>query len=97
MAEEFYIQRLGNGLTLVAQRMSQMSFAALTLAVPAASSRGTRRRWPGRRWSRSHWLFRGAGDRDSRQLHDALDSLGSQHDEHPQSPVTCCFRPPNSA
>lgn len=84
MAEEFYIHRLSNGLTLVAQRMSQMSSAALTLAVPAGSSRDPEA-LAGAAVVCSHWLFRGAGERDSRQLHDALDSLGCQHDEHPQS------------
>lgn len=84
MAEEFYIHQLGNGLTLVAQRMPQMSSAALTLAVPSGSSRDPDA-LAGAAVVCSHWLFRGAGDRDSRQLHDALDGLGSQHDEHPQS------------
>ncbi len=78
MAEELYTHELDNGLTLVAQRMEQVSSAAMTIALPVGAFRDP----PGQAGAASvaaHWLPRGAGDRDSRQLHDALDALGCQH------------------
>ncbi len=68
-------------MTLVAQRMSQVASAAFTIALPMGTSMDSP---PGSAAIASHWLLRGAGDRDTRQLNDALDSLGCQHDEHPQ-------------
>jgi predicted Zn-dependent peptidase len=82
--ELFYTRELPNGLTLLGQRMETVSSAAMTLVVPAGAAHDS----PGDEGAAavaSEWLFRGAGDRDTRALNDALDSLGCQHSEAVQS------------
>ncbi len=71
-------------MTLVAQRMVQVSSAAMTFAVPAGSSHDPPD-GAGAASSATCWLLRGAGDRDTRGINDALDSLGCQHHEAAQS------------
>jgi predicted Zn-dependent peptidase len=84
VAEEFFTREFDNGLTLVAQRMTQVSSTAITIALPAgvscdpADSAGSAS-------TASLWLLRGAGERDTRQINDVLDSLGCQHHEAAQS------------
>ena len=80
MAEEFYIDQLPNGLTLLGQRMSHVSSAALAVAMPAGSAYDPGPQ-AGAASIASQWFLKGAGGRDNRQLNDALDSLGSQHNE----------------
>ena len=84
MAEEFFVHEFDNGLTLVAQRMSQMSSVAVTIALPAGAAYDS----PDSAGSAAvarNWLFRGAGERDTRALNDALDALGCQHSESVRS------------
>ena len=84
MAEEFHTHEFGNGLTLVAQRMGSVSSTAMTIAIPAGAARDPADQ-AGAAAVACEWLFRGAGDRDTRQLNSALDSLGCQHHEHANS------------
>ncbi len=84
MAEEFFTREFDNGLTLVAQPMAQVSSSAITIALPAGASRDPADS-AGSASTASLWLLRGAGDRDTRQINDVLDSLGCQHHEAAQS------------
>ncbi|MCD6377977.1 MAG: insulinase family protein [Planctomycetes bacterium] len=84
MAEKFFTHRLDNGLTLVAQQIDTVSSATMTIAIPAGASRDPTDK-AGAAAVGSYWLFRGAGKRNSRELNDALDSLGCQHHESVQS------------
>jgi predicted Zn-dependent peptidase len=67
-----------NGLTLVGQRKAHVSSAAMTILAPCGASRDPDG-LEGAAAVAAEWCFRGAGDRDSRQLIDALDTLGCQH------------------
>ena len=81
VAEALHVQEMPNGMTVVGQPMEQVSSAALSLLVPAGSAHdptGTE----GAAMIASEWCLRGAGSRDTRQLNEALDSLGCQHHEH---------------
>lgn len=74
---EIYLHEFANGLTLVAEPMSHRRAAAFTLLLPA----GALTEPEGREGLSSvvyGLAFRGAGERDSRALSDALDSLGLQ-------------------
>lgn len=70
-----FIRTLSNGLTLVAEPMPGAHAAAWTLLVPAGSATE-----PENKSGLSNVLegacYRGAGDRNARQLSDALDELG---------------------
>ncbi len=80
MSEQFFIEELPNGLTLLAQHMEGVSSAAMTIAVPAGSAYdGDESR--GAAAVSTEWYLRGAADLDTRQLNDALDALGCQHNE----------------
>ena len=81
MAEELRIQQMSNGLTVVGQPMEQVSSAAMSFLVPAGASHDPAGA-EGAAMIAAEWCLRGAGDRDTRQLNDALDSLGCQHQEH---------------
>ncbi len=81
MSEQFFVRELPNGMTLLGQRMEQVSSAALTVLVPAGASRDPDD-MAGAASVAVEWTFRGAGVRDTRALNDALDNLGAQHDEH---------------
>ena len=80
MTEQFFTHVLDNGLILLAERLDHVVSAAMNLAVPAGASRDGADH-AGIAGVINEWLFRGAGGRDSRQLNDALDSLGCHHDE----------------
>lgn len=88
MPEEFFVRELANGMTLLGQRMEYVSSAAMTLVVPAGAaydSAGAE----GAAAVAVEWRLRGAGDRNSRQLNDALDTLGCQHHEAVLSEHVC--------
>jgi len=79
-SDQFTIRQLPNGMTLLGQHMEQVSSAAMGLVVPAGSSFDP----PGCEGAgavAAEWFLRGAGDRDTRALNDALDSLGCHHAE----------------
>ncbi len=80
----FFVKEFSNGLTLLAQNMPTVASAAMTLAVPAGASYDGDAA-AGSAAVLTEWLFRGAGGRNSRELNDALDSLGCQHHENVQS------------
>jgi predicted Zn-dependent peptidase len=84
LAEKFLTHQLDNGLTLLAQRMEQVSSAAMTIALPAGASHDPADQ-AGAAAVTAEWLLRGAGDRDSRRLNEALDDLGCQHHEDARS------------
>ena len=80
MAEEFYVKELPNGLTLLGQRMEGVASASMGMLLPGGAARDPEG-LEGAAAVSAEWLLRGAGERDTRQLHDALDALGCQHDE----------------
>ena len=80
MPEIFHVKELPNGMTLVGQTMENVSSAAMTFQVPAGSSRDADG-FGGTASVATEWTLRGAGQRDTRQLNDALDALGCQHHE----------------
>jgi len=80
VAEQFHVKELPNGMTLVGQPMENVSSAAMTFQVCAGSSRDASG-LGGTAAVAAEWALRGAGDRDTRQLNDALDALGCQHHE----------------
>lgn len=81
MAEELRIHQMSNGLTVVGEPMEQVSSAAMSLLVPAGAAHDPAGA-EGAAMIAGEWCLRGAGDRDTRQLNDALDSLGCRHQEH---------------
>ena len=78
VSEQFHVQRLPNGLTLLGQSMPDVSSAAMTIAVPAGAAFDPADA-PGTASVIAEWSLRGAGGRDTHALNDALDSLGCQH------------------
>ncbi len=76
-----HVHSLPNGMTLLVQPMEDVSSCALCLALPAGSSCEPDA-IAGSGVVASEWMLRGAGGRDSREINDALDSLGVQHDEN---------------
>lgn len=75
-----HTHELPNGLTVVIEPMSDVQSAAFAFLVPGGSAfdpvgqNGTAS-------VLSDWITRGAGELDSRELSNALDSLGVQHSE----------------
>ncbi|MCE5186164.1 MAG: insulinase family protein [Planctomycetaceae bacterium] len=71
--------RLKNGMVLLGERMEvqSVSFQFLLPAGAALLPRGR----AGSAYVISDWMFRGAGGRTSRQLVEAIDSLGIHHSE----------------
>ena len=84
MAEVFHVHEFDNGLTLLGQPMEQVSSAAVTIALPGGSA-GDPGELAGAASVGAYWLLRGAGERDTRALHDAFDSLGCRHHEDAQN------------
>ena len=84
MPEKFHVKQLPNGMTLVGQTMENVSSAAMTFQVCAGSARDPEG-LGGTATVAAEWALRGAGDRDTRQLNDALDALGCQHHESVRS------------
>lgn len=84
MTEEFFTEQLPNGMTLLGQRMEQVASTALVFLVPGGASHDPTGAG-GAGAIACEWSLRGAGDLNTRQLNDALDSLGAQHHETPES------------
>jgi predicted Zn-dependent peptidase len=82
--EQFYVEPLPNGMTLLAQRMETVASTAMTFVARAGAAYDPAE-LAGAAGVASEWCLRGAGDRDTRRLNDALDSLGCQHHEAVQS------------
>ena len=77
MSERYLQHTYSNGLTLLAEKMPGMQSAAMMLLVPAGASTDPVDR-SGSATVICDLVLRGAGERDSRQLTDHLDSLGLQ-------------------
>lgn len=77
MPERYFQHTFENGLTLLGERMPGMESAAMTLLVPAGAAVDPRD-GSGTATVLSDLVLRGAGQRDSRQLTEYLDSLGLQ-------------------
>ena len=75
MAEDFDKYVLDNGMVLLGEPMEAVESVAFGFMLPAGAAR-----LPdgccGAANVIADWIFRGAGDKDSRQLSDAIDSLG---------------------
>ena len=80
MHEEYEVREFTNGLTLLGQPMANVSSAAFTFSVPTGAAHDPAAAG-GSAAVAAEWLFRGAGERDSRALNDALDAMGCQHNE----------------
>src|SRR5438132_8516229 len=77
LGERYFQHTFANGLTLLGEQMPGMQSAGMTLLLPAGSSTDPVGRL-GSATVLSDLVLRGAGERDSRQLTDYLDSLGLQ-------------------
>lgn len=77
MADRYFQHAFPNGLTLLGEQMPGMQSVAMTLLVPAGSCTDPTGLC-GSATVLSDLVLRGAGDRNSRQLTDYLDSLGLQ-------------------
>ncbi|MCP4374789.1 MAG: insulinase family protein [bacterium] len=78
MSQVFYTEEFDNGLTLVAEPISDVASSAITIKLPAGV-RFDPEDCGGSAAVLTEWCLRGAGDRDTRGLNDALDALGCQH------------------
>ncbi|WP_240906993.1 M16 family metallopeptidase [Paludisphaera rhizosphaerae] len=77
-----------NGLVLVAEAMPGVQSASFTLLIPAGAAYEAAEglnAGGGAAAMTCEWLMRGAGDRDSRALLNALDNLGVSHSESAQT------------
>jgi predicted Zn-dependent peptidase len=77
LPQEFFQHTFPNGLTLLGEKMAAVQSAAMTLMLPAGAAFDPADRL-GTATVLSELVLRGAGERDSRQLTDYLDSLGLQ-------------------
>lgn len=78
MPTAMFTHTLDNGLTLLGEPMATANSVALAIDLPAGAA-AEPDDLAGASAVGAEWLLRGAGDRDSRALNDALDSLGLQH------------------
>jgi len=77
LEQRFLLHQFANGLTLLGEKMPAVQSAAMTLLLPAGSATDPINQ-SGSAAVLSDLVLRGAGQRDSRQLTDYLDSLGLQ-------------------
>ena len=77
MGDRYFQHTFPNGLTLLGEQMPGVQSVAMTLLTPAGSATDPVDR-SGAATVLCDLLFRGAGERDSRQLTDYLDFLGLQ-------------------
>ena len=80
MAQEIYTHQLPNGMTLLADRMPHVRSVAFGFLVPAGAAHDPVGKF-GLATLATDLLTRGAGDRDNRQLSDALYNLGVDRGE----------------
>lgn len=80
MIEKYFTERLDNGMVLLGEEMPNVSSASMMVLTPAGAAHSPADA-PGAAAIGSEWLLRGAGDRDTRGIHDALDFLGCRHHE----------------
>ena len=72
---EIHLQTLPNGLTLVAEPMPWLPSVSFNLLMPVGAA-GDPEGQEGSTTVLNDWLYRGAGERDARELSNALDDLG---------------------
>lgn len=77
MPERYFQHTFANGLTLLAEKMPAMQSAAMSLLVPIGGAEDPAGQG-GSAAVLSDLVLRGAGNRNSRELTDYLDSLGLQ-------------------
>ena len=82
MSEKVLVKELPNGLVLLGCRMDHVASASLTIRLPIGSSHDPVGN-EGAAAVGAEWWTRGAGDRDTRQLNEALDMLGCRHSDSP--------------
>jgi predicted Zn-dependent peptidase len=75
MAEKFDIHTLNNGMVLLGEPMEAVQSVAFDFMLPAGAA-CLPEGYCGAGNVIADWIFRGAGERDSRRLSDALDGLG---------------------
>jgi predicted Zn-dependent peptidase len=75
MAEKLDKHILKNGMVLLGERMEAVGSVAFGFMLPAGAAQ-LPEGYCGASNVIADWIFRGAGDKDSRQLGDALDGLG---------------------
>jgi predicted Zn-dependent peptidase len=75
MAEKIDMHVLNNGMVLLGEPMEGVESVAFDFMIPAGASRMPEKNC-GAANVIEDWIFRGAGDKNSRQLSDAIDSLG---------------------
>ena len=80
MPQDIHTHSLANGMTLLAERMPHVRSAAFHILVPAGAANDPPGKY-GLAGLVCDLMTRGAGDRDSRQLSDALDNLGVDRGE----------------
>lgn len=80
MTQQIQTHTLPNGLTLLAERMPHVRSASFHLLIPAGAAYDPPGKF-GLAGLVCDLMTRGAGDRDSRQLSDALDNLGVDRGE----------------
>ena len=81
MQQDIRTHALSNGMTLISERMPHVRSAAFQLMVPAGAAFESPDQL-GLASILADMMTRGAGDRDSRQLSDALDQLGVDRSEN---------------
>jgi len=77
---DFRIKEFANGMVLLGLEKQEFESASMCISLSSGSAYDPQN-IAGAASVGSEWLFRGAAGRDSRQLNDALDSLGCQHCE----------------
>ena len=82
MPQTDFVKELPNGLVLLGHRMDHVASASMTSRLPIGSSHDPVGN-EGAAAVGAEWWVRGAGDRDTRQLNEALDMLGCRHSESP--------------
>lgn len=75
MTEKIDMHVLKNGMVLLGEPMEGVQSVAFDFMIPAGASRMPENNC-GAANVIEDWIFRGAGDKNSRQLSDAIDSLG---------------------
>jgi predicted Zn-dependent peptidase len=80
VSQQIHTHTLANGLTLLAERMPHVRSASFHILVPAGAGHDPQGKF-GLAGLVCDLMTRGAGNRDSRQLSDALDNLGVDRGE----------------
>ncbi len=82
MSQKVLVKELSNGLVLLGYQMDHVASASVTIRLSIGSSNDPAGS-EGLAAVGAEWWMRGAGDRDTRQLNEALDMLGCTHSASP--------------